>query len=178
MFHNTLCRIAICSWQSGCASQENVKRNAWRWEMYYKFRSMDVLWKHVMSLLTIMCFVKTWQEKQSYPIFTIYLNYHVMYSFFTYLKKKKNLSQSQKSLEEYFSSHFRCIYSIYIHSRAHVWHPLKKKKVFLLIVWKECLTSIIHFFHRASHSAAAYPTLKGFVNHCRFQQIKHISFKL
>lgn len=52
----------------------------------------------------------------------------------------RNLSQSQKSLEEYFSSPFRCIYSIYIHSWAHIWHPFRKAS--FLIVWKECLTSI------------------------------------
>lgn len=78
-----------------------------------------------------------------------------MYSFFTY--SLKNLSQSQKSLEEYFSTPFKCIYSIYIHSWAHEWRPFRK--AFLLIVWKECLTSIIHFPHMASRSAAAYWTL-------------------
>lgn len=78
-----------------------------------------------------------------------------MFSFFTY--SLKNLSQSQKSLEEYFSTPFKCIYSIYIHSWAHEWRPFRK--AFLLIVWKECLTSIIHFPHMASRSAAAYWTL-------------------
>lgn len=38
----------------------------------------------------------------------------------------KNLSQLQKSLEEYFSSPLRCIYSIYIHSWAHVARPFTK----------------------------------------------------
>lgn len=111
-----------------------------------------------------MC-CKTWQKKQSYHI-CHYIFELSRYVLFLYIFLK-NLSKSQKSLEEYFSSPFRCIYSIYIHSWALIWHPFRKW--FLLIVWKECLTSIIHFFHTASHSAA---------DHCRFQHIKHFQKQL
>ena len=47
----------------------------------------------------------------------------------------KKCSQSQKSLEEYFSSPSKCTFSIYIHSWVHIKHPLRK--VSFLIVAME-----------------------------------------
>ena len=101
---------------------------------------------------------------------TIYLNYHVMYTFFTYFLKI--FHNRRKSLEEYFCSLFRCIYSIYIHSWAHTWLPFRK--VFLLIVWKECLPELIHFLHTASR--AAYPTLKKVIGFSTSNISRNISF--
>lgn len=55
--------------------------------------------KHVISLLYVLCTDLTNTKSTNFK--TIYLNYHIMYTFFTVFK---NLSQSQKSLEEYFNS--------------------------------------------------------------------------
>lgn len=70
----------------------------------------------------------------------------------------KNISQFQTSLKEYFRFSFRCIYSIYIHSWAHTWHPFRR--VFPLIAWKECLKELMHILHTTS--GAVCWTLKGF----------------
>lgn len=131
--------------------------------------SHGCIMKLFMSLI-IMCCVKTWQ-KSKLPHFSLYIWIITLCTLSLHSLKKSFHNQSQKSLEEYLSSPFRCIYSIYIHSWAHVWHPFRK--VFLPIVWKECSTEITHSLHTVSRSGAVYRTLKRFVNHCSFQQIKH-----
>lgn len=79
----------------------------------------------------------------------------------------KILSWLQKSLGEYFMFPLRCIYSIYIHSWVHSWHPFRK--AFLLIAWKECLTELTHILHTTS--GAVCWALKGFVRYLNFNSV-------
>lgn len=115
----------------------------------------------------IICHVNTWQKSCHIFLHYIYLNYHVMYTFFTYLKK---CSQSQKSLEEYFSSPSKCTFSIYIHSWVHIKHPLRK--VSFLFVAMEGMPG-------RDNTLSPYSiSFKCCVKHCRFQQIKYVQKQL
>lgn len=80
-----------------------------------------------------MCFVKTWQ-KSELPHFFHYIFELSCYVHFLYIfkKKKKKIFHNHRNhqKEEHLGSPFRHIYSIYIHSWAHKWHPFRK--VFLL----------------------------------------------
>lgn len=92
-----------------------------------------------------------------------------MYTFFTYFKKI--FHNHRKSLGKYFTSPFRYIYSIYIHSWAHLWHPFRK------VFSSDCMEGMPTYKTHFLHTGAAHRTLKGFVNHCTFQQIKHLEKK-
>lgn len=92
-----------------------------------------------------------------------------MYTFFTYFKKI--FHNHRKSLGKYFTSPFRYIYSIYIHSWAHLWHPFRK------VFSSDCMEGMPTYKTHFLHTGAAHRTLKGFVNHCTFQQIKYLEKK-
>ena len=78
----------------------------------------------VHELLT-MCCVKTWQ-KSKLPHFFHYIFELSCYVHFLYIFFLKIFHNHRKSLGEYFTSPFRYMYSIYIHSWAHIWHPFRK----------------------------------------------------
>lgn len=88
----------------------------------------------VHELLT-MCCVKTWQKSKLPHFFTIYLNYHVMYIFFTYfLKKSFTITENHwENISLLLSD--TCTVFTYIRGLTYDTHS---EKCFLLIVWKEC----------------------------------------
>ncbi|KAI4824661.1 hypothetical protein KUCAC02_013159 [Chaenocephalus aceratus] len=112
-FHNTFCCIAICTRQSGCASLENVSEMLG--EEYMLNKCYPGMYYETFDKPFSLCFVKN--EQKSLHFHSIFeLSRYVLF-LYIYLK---NISQSQKSPEEYFSSPFRCIHSIYIHSPAQI----------------------------------------------------------
>lgn len=123
--------------------------------------------KHFMSYFNnVSC--KHLTKKLPY-FYTIYIWIIVLCTLSLHIFKK--CSQSQKSLEEYFSSPSKCTYSIYIHSWVHIKHPFRK--VSFLIVAMEGMPGRDNTLSPYSVSFMCCAP-KGFVNHCRFQQIKHI----